>query len=104
LRHVAELDQALANFDGPDRPTIVAGDINDVPGSAPWLALQSARTDAFAAVGQGSGHTFSARNPTRRIDGVFASGAITVVSARVIDDDIVTRASDHRPLLVELQF
>lgn len=104
LRHARELEQVLAAFGPSDAPTVVAGDINDEPGSPPWLTLSTDRVDAFAAAGTGTGYTFSAENPRRRIDGVFVSDRLQVVSASVVDSADVPLASDHRPVLVELAF
>ena len=58
--------------------------------------------DAFAAVGSGDGFTYSAADPVRRIDAVFADPRLRPVSAEVIDSPDVRIASDHRPLLVDL--
>ncbi|HJQ44484.1 MAG TPA: endonuclease/exonuclease/phosphatase family protein [Jatrophihabitantaceae bacterium] len=100
LRHVGELHAALERLVPAGVPAIVAGDINDKPGSPPWSALSAARADAFAAVGHP--FTSTARDPHQTIDGVFVDPAITVRSAHVIDEPDVQVASDHRPLLVEL--
>lgn len=100
-RHVAELHRALAALATQDVPTIVAGDVNDEPGSATWTALCRHHRDVWAAVGNGDGFTFSAANPRRRIDGVFADRRLGLVAARVLDSPDVGRASDHRPVLVE---
>jgi endonuclease/exonuclease/phosphatase family metal-dependent hydrolase len=97
LRHIAELDGALTGFVPPEVPVIVAGDVNDQPGSPSWQRLTEARVDADPG-----GFTYSAANPRRRIDGVFADPALTVVHAEVIDSPDVTIASDHRPVVVEL--
>jgi endonuclease/exonuclease/phosphatase family metal-dependent hydrolase len=102
LRHVAELHAAIERHVPPDVPAAVAGDINDRPGSAPWQALAALRPDAFAAAGTGGAFTSAARRPHQTIDGIFADPRITVVSARVLDGADVEIASDHRPLLVEL--
>jgi len=102
LRHVDDLHRAVGGFAG-DLPSIVAGDINDEPASQVWARLSGARPDVFAAVGTGEGHTYSARNPVRRIDGVFADRRIAAVSATVIDSPDTRVASDHRPVLVELE-
>lgn len=102
LRHVGELHRALADFAG-DVAAVVAGDINDLPGSAPWRALADARADAFAAVGAGDGFTYSATEPVRRIDGVFVDARLRSHSAGVLDSPDVRRASDHRPVLVEIE-
>ena len=99
LRHVGELHAALDAI-APDRiPTVVAGDINDLPGSVAWQLLAQRRVDA---VPTGDGFTYSARKPQRRIDGVFADPALRIRSAEVIGTPDVTIASDHRPVLVEL--
>lgn len=104
LRHIGELEAALDAMVPADVPVIVAGDTNDVPGSAAWHTLAERGADAWAVAGDtgAPGWTFSATNPRRRIDGVFVDPRLTVVSAEVIDTPDVARASDHRPLLVEI--
>jgi endonuclease/exonuclease/phosphatase family metal-dependent hydrolase len=103
LRHVGELEGVIASFAGPDRPVVIAGDINDLPGSPSWLALGTGRSDAFAAAGDGAGATYSASRPERRIDAVFVGAGLTPVTARVLDGPDVEVASDHCPVLVELK-
>lgn len=98
LRHIAELDGALTGFVPQGVPVIVAGDVNDQPGSPAWQQLTERRVDADPG-----GFTYSAAHPQRRIDGVFADPALRVVHAEVIDSPDVTIASDHRPVLVELE-
>ena len=102
LRHVGELEQALAAHVDDDVPVVVAGDVNDVPGSPVWQALAKNRQDAFAVAGQGDGFTSSAIDPVRRIDAAFVDQRLTVTGARVLDGADVERATDHRPVLVEL--
>jgi endonuclease/exonuclease/phosphatase family metal-dependent hydrolase len=102
LRHIAELEAAIAAHVPPDVPTIVAGDVNDTPGSAVWHALTVARKDAFATAGQGSAFTSPARDPHKTIDGLFVDPRITVRSAQVVDTPDVPAASDHRPVLAVL--
>jgi endonuclease/exonuclease/phosphatase family metal-dependent hydrolase len=99
LRHIAELHGALAVFVPADVPTVVAGDMNDRPGSPAWTLLTERRVDAAPT---GDEYTYSASNPQRRIDAVFADPALRVLSAEVVDSPDVRIASDHRPLLVEL--
>lgn len=103
LRHVGELHRAIETHVPDEVPTIIAGDINDTPGSAVWTALSQARPDAFAVAGEGTGYTSTAVLPQRRIDGIFADSRIEVRSAWVLDQDDVRVASDHRPLLAELE-
>lgn len=103
LRHAAELDAAIAAHVASDVPVVVAGDANDQPGSRTWRALTAHRQDAFAVAGDGDGFTWSAADPIKTIDGVFVDPRVTVRSARVLGGPDVAVASDHRPLLTELE-
>jgi endonuclease/exonuclease/phosphatase family metal-dependent hydrolase len=103
LRHVGELHAAIGRHVPDEVPTIVAGDVNDVPGSTTWQALCEPRRDAFAAVGRGPAFTSPARAPVKTIDAVFVDPRITPTDARVLDGPDVAVASDHRPVLVELR-
>ena len=87
----------------PARRTVVAGDINDLPGSAAWTQLTGDRLDVWATIGNGDGFTYSARNPRRRIDAIFTGPGVVPISTRVIDSTDVRHGSDHRPVFVELE-
>jgi endonuclease/exonuclease/phosphatase family metal-dependent hydrolase len=103
LRHVGELHAALDRFVPTECPTVVAGDMNDDPGSAVWQRLSDRGMDAWANVRRGDGFTSSAAEPVRRIDAVFVDPRLTVLNAAVLDGVDVPRASDHRPVLVEIE-
>jgi endonuclease/exonuclease/phosphatase family metal-dependent hydrolase len=103
LRHVGELHAAIARLVPEAVPVAVAADVNDRPGSRVWQALTESRADAFASAGTGNPFTSTASRPHQTIDGVFVDPAITISSARVLDGPDVMAASDHRPLLVELE-
>jgi endonuclease/exonuclease/phosphatase family metal-dependent hydrolase len=103
LRHVQELEAAITAHVPAEVPVVVAGDANDQPDSKTWHALTAQRTDAFATAGVGNGWTWSATDPHSIIDGVFVDPRITVRSARALDGPDVALASDHRPLLAELE-
>jgi endonuclease/exonuclease/phosphatase family metal-dependent hydrolase len=102
LLHLDELAAHIA-----DRlaglPLIVGGDLNAAPGSATWQRLTEFGADAFAVAGAGDGFSYSALDPVRRIDGLFADDRLRPVRAEVIDTPDVRIASDHRPLLVEYE-
>jgi endonuclease/exonuclease/phosphatase family metal-dependent hydrolase len=102
LRHVREVHDALAAHVDGEVPSVVAGDVNDRPGSLVWTALARRGVDAHAAAGTGAGLTYSAVNPRQRIDAVFVDPRITVRAAEALDSADVRLASDHRPVLVEL--
>jgi endonuclease/exonuclease/phosphatase family metal-dependent hydrolase len=80
--------------------TLAAGDINERPGHAAWQAFHDG---GLRDLGPGSGPTFPAADPQKRIDGVLASGQVEVVDYRVVDLPGVERASDHRPVLVTVR-
>ena len=103
LRHVDELEEAIATHVPDDVPAVVASDANDVPGSPTWIALTKHRTDAFAIAGTGSALTAPATAPRKTIDGIFVDPRIVVRAARVLDGPDVEQASDHRPVLAELE-
>ncbi len=102
LRHVRELHTALDSYVPTDVPVIVAGDMNDDPGTPVWQALGARGRDAWAVAGSGAGLTSTAVQPSRRIDAVFVDERLPVLSAQVIGGADVLIASDHRPLLVEV--
>jgi endonuclease/exonuclease/phosphatase family metal-dependent hydrolase len=102
LRHVGELFHALDEFTPPGVPVILAGDFNDDPGTPVWDALMRRGTDTFAAAGDGDGLTLNVTNPTRRIDAIFAGPGVRVRAARSLDSADVRIASDHRPIVAEV--
>jgi endonuclease/exonuclease/phosphatase family metal-dependent hydrolase len=103
LRHVDEVHAALDQLAPADLPVIVAGDINDDPASPVWQALQRRGVDAWTVAGSGDGMTSSVKLPRRRIDAVFVDPRLKIASISVIDTPDVQVASDHRPVLVEIE-
>ena len=92
-------------------PTILCGDLNDTPNSRAYRLLEKQFTNAFSAKGWGLGSTFGERwmksrfrkipvlprfaRDVMRIDHIFVSKDIEVVSSRVID----AKGSDHKPIV-----
>ncbi|WP_202628012.1 endonuclease/exonuclease/phosphatase family protein [Cellulomonas sp. APG4] len=93
LRHVDRLQRALRT----DVPLVVAGDLNERPGGAAWLALTRHLRDLSAT----SGPTYPAREPRHRIDVVLGTG-VEARTVHVRRDDVARAASDHLPVLVEV--
>jgi endonuclease/exonuclease/phosphatase family metal-dependent hydrolase len=91
------VDQLAGDREQP-APTVLLGDMNAGPDAPEMRTLCAVLTDVWAAVGDGPGHTFPARRPFARIDHVLISSGVTPVAAEVIG----TRASDHRPVVVDL--
>ena len=82
-----------------DRPTVLLGDLNTVPGSPTYRLLAERLVDAWAEVGDGPGHTWEADAPPRRIDYVWCGGGVRPVEAQVLP----SVASDHAALRVEVE-
>jgi endonuclease/exonuclease/phosphatase family metal-dependent hydrolase len=102
---VAELERVLA---GPDRPNLIAGDMNCPPGSPPYrFLLEAGYVDAAAAAD-------SAVAREHRVDYIWLDSAhagrlagFAVLDSgafcRVASDGTPWRLSDHPPLLMELR-
>jgi endonuclease/exonuclease/phosphatase family metal-dependent hydrolase len=83
---------------------VVAGDVNERPTGESWKLLAGPLCDAYSAASWGGEFTSSAKNPYKRIDGIFVSPSIKVVSCGVPDHlPGIDVASDHRPVLATLQ-
>jgi endonuclease/exonuclease/phosphatase family metal-dependent hydrolase len=97
---VERLEQAAAIAgavtDGP-APVVLLGDLNAGPSSPEVARLSDVLSDAWDTAGVGSGFTFDAVSPHRRIDYVMVGNGVAVGSARVLP----THASDHRPVVVD---
>ena len=98
-RHARELTGLVAGLEGH---VVVGVDLNESPEgpSARWIAQRL--FDAFAVAGEGDGATFPAREPTARIDYLFVSEGVRPIRAWVPGGDVVEKASDHRPVMLEV--
>lgn len=94
-RHVPEV---LAHVHALGDPVVLAGDVNDDEGSRVWTALTAGLQDAAAAV-----DSRAWTGPGRRLDAVFASPSCTVRRAAVGSDRRRYAASDHWPVVVDLE-
>jgi len=84
-------------------PLVLAGDFNSLGRWSPaprWLRRQLA--DCAAACAD-LAPTFPAWFPLLRLDHVYVSSALAVRGARVIRTPLARRASDHLPVVVELE-
>jgi endonuclease/exonuclease/phosphatase family metal-dependent hydrolase len=91
---LAHMKQSIADGEA----LLFGGDLNARPNTDDIQAVAFALTDAFASCGTGSGETFPAHAPDRRIDYIFYRGA-RCRAARVLE----TQASDHRPMMVTIE-
>ena len=83
-------------------PVILCGDFNDTPESQVHQRLKETFDDAWERVGNGTGWTFPAGNPRKRIDYIWVSkaGGVEPTAAEIPE----SAASDHLPLVVEFRF
>jgi endonuclease/exonuclease/phosphatase family metal-dependent hydrolase len=95
LQHTMRIQQVRTSLGGSH--ALAAGDVNERPGHAAWQAFADAGMRDLAP---GSGPTFPATAPDRRIDGVFGTERLVVRDYEVVSAPGVERASDHRPVLV----
>jgi endonuclease/exonuclease/phosphatase family metal-dependent hydrolase len=100
-RHARELTDALMGGEGG---LVLGVDLNEGP-EAPavrWIAERL--YDAFAVAGEGPGETFPAAAPTARIDYLFVAEGFRVLRAWVATEGRAERASDHLPVVADLEF
>ncbi len=94
---VEETLDILADDAGEAR--VLVGDFNATPDAPELAPLWSVLTDSWAAApSAGTGRTYPAITPTKRIDYVTSSIEVSVVRAHVLETD----ASDHRPVVADL--
>lgn len=81
-----------------EKPLIICGDFNDIPGSYVYNTIQSQLSDPFVSKGFGLGRTFSGIFPTLRIDHIFYNDKyMKALSYEIIRQNL----SDHFPVTVE---
>ncbi len=97
---VAQANRINEVFSSNKYPTILAGDLNALPGSAPINILEKMWAASYDV--QGPEPTFPSNNPTKKIDYVmfFPIKSWQVLETLVIQDSI---ASDHCAYLVTLK-
>ncbi|HEX4654931.1 MAG TPA: endonuclease/exonuclease/phosphatase family protein [Mycobacteriales bacterium] len=111
-RHLEPLLDAVAG--AAAAPLVLAGDLNEEPDGPVWQSLATRFQDAYAVAPDGPAETFTARNPRRRIDAVFAEPSVEVVACHAVDGvasagapgltrDLLVAASDHLPVLAVLR-
>jgi endonuclease/exonuclease/phosphatase family metal-dependent hydrolase len=87
-----------------DSPQILCGDFNMTPGSRPYDVMTQRFKDAqVVATIRQSGSTFPAPIPVTRLDFVFVSENIIVERVAAVRSSQTRVASDHLPLVADLQ-
>lgn len=84
-------------------PVILMGDFNTPPRSRAYKRLIGSMRDAQKEPGiRRAERTFPSRFPTLRLDHVFVRGPIEVVTAGTVRTPLARLASDHLPVVTEL--
>jgi endonuclease/exonuclease/phosphatase family metal-dependent hydrolase len=81
-----------------DTPVVVGGDLNDVYGRLGELLHPA----GFRGV-ERRPLTFPAWGPLRPLDAIFVRGAVDFLKLARCESELARRASDHRPLIAEIQ-
>ncbi len=82
-----------------DDPVIVAGDLNDLYGN---LGAKIFGPAGFSTIAKPAA-TFPAYAPMRALDGLYLRGPIQLVSLTRSDLKLAKRASDHLPLIADVE-
>ncbi|WP_431323300.1 endonuclease/exonuclease/phosphatase family protein [Rhizobium sp. YTU87027] len=83
---------------------ILCGDFNAVPSSATYRLAARLLQDAQLACNQTARATFPSRFPLMRLDHIFVSLDLAVTTSRVIRNRATSLASDHLPLVADIEF
>lgn len=80
-------------------PSLLCGDMNDVPNSYTYTTVRRNMQDAFLKKGWGIGRTFTGLSPTLRIDYIFADKNFRVQQF----ERLVKSLSDHYMLVADVE-
>jgi endonuclease/exonuclease/phosphatase family metal-dependent hydrolase len=104
ILQVAELLGGWLDDREMSRGRVLLGDLNTRPGSAEYLCLSRQLSDVQLAIGARRPRaTFPAWFPMVRIDHAFVSRALAVRHVAVPGGHAARMASDHRPLVVDVE-
>jgi endonuclease/exonuclease/phosphatase family metal-dependent hydrolase len=93
--------ESIAKFlESTPYTTIVCGDFNDVPLSYTYNTIVRGLDDTFSKMADGFAYTYDTKYKLLRIDNIFVSPSVEVVSYEV-DNDV--DFSDHYPVISRLK-
>lgn len=101
LMNVEEITAALKHYEG--MPVILCGDFNDRPESVMHEKMKENFTDVWELLKKEPGYSFPSINPDRRIDYIYLSKEALKKFKPVRIEVIQTEASDHLPVIAELE-
>ncbi|GAA0931979.1 endonuclease/exonuclease/phosphatase family protein [Nonomuraea longicatena] len=84
---------------------VIAGDLNEQSAEPTWRYVAGQLADCYPRAPRGDGMTFTARQPRKRIDAIFAGPGLDVVScggAEAVAGDLAA-ATDHLPVVADVR-
>lgn len=101
-RRITEVERVIDVAGQLQGAVVVAGDLNERPMGPCWKRLGDV---GFVDHGTSRWPTFPAIAPEKRIDAILVRGPVEVLhhGDPGIDEALLTRASDHRPVLAALE-
>lgn len=103
IQATALLGEAWMMSEAFTAPAVLLGDFNATPYSQAYRMLHTVMRDAQAGRRVSPTSTFPSRFPFMRIDHVFLAGEVEVVNVSSPYDARARVASDHLPLVVDLE-
>jgi endonuclease/exonuclease/phosphatase family metal-dependent hydrolase len=100
-RHGTELERVVLDAAG-GAPAVIGGDFNEFANGRAIGALSVRFADAALDAAGVAAPTFPSKAPVARIDYVFVTRDLEILSERVPFDEEIARASDHLPVVVEI--
>lgn len=98
-----QADRFRRELSGARLPVVVGADLNECAGDPAWEVVAAGLTDVGLRAGYGDRFTHPCSAPRRRIDALFVDPRISVLGYEVLDDERARRASDHFPVLADLE-
>ncbi|WP_426506599.1 endonuclease/exonuclease/phosphatase family protein [Dactylosporangium sp. McL0621] len=96
----AQAELLKARMEEVAEPLVFAGDLNENSGGAAWRMIADGLTDA---AGPDERPTFPVAAARERLDAIFVDPRITVLQYDVIDTPSSRAASDHFPVVADLE-
>jgi endonuclease/exonuclease/phosphatase family metal-dependent hydrolase len=85
-----------------DDPVVFGGDLNEGADGPAWRTVADGLVDTATACGRADRPTFSCATPRARIDVVLVDPRWSVLDYQLVDSPLARAASDHFPLVVDL--
>jgi endonuclease/exonuclease/phosphatase family metal-dependent hydrolase len=97
------LSDAILLSEELHHPVVVMGDFNDRPLSVVHAWLRQHLVDAFRSTGKRNGATFRVGPLGLRLDHIYVSRGVEIADCEVRRDGAAGVASDHRPLVADVE-